>query len=66
MLGLLIAAFESMTGRAKGPVEKSKREMEEDVKGNDVNAEMERAKGNVKGTVERGKGEAKKMKVEVP
>jgi hypothetical protein len=50
MLGLLFAAFESMTGRAKGPVEKSKREMEEDVKGNDVNAERERAKGNVKGT----------------
>ena len=52
MLGLLIAAFESMTGRAKGPVEKSKREMEEDVKGNDVNAERERAKGDVKGTGE--------------
>jgi hypothetical protein len=52
MLGLLIAAFESMTGRAKGPVEKSKGEMKQDAKGNDVNTERERAKGSVKGTGE--------------
>ena len=52
MLGLLFAAFESMTGGAKCPVEKSKGEMEEDVKGIDVNAETERAKDNVKGTGE--------------
>jgi hypothetical protein len=48
MLGLLFAAFESMTGRAKGPVEQPKVEMKED----EVNAEREKAKGNVKGTGE--------------
>lgn len=52
MLGLLFAAFESITGRAKGPVEKPKGEMKEDVKSNEVNAETERAKDNVKGTSE--------------
>lgn len=58
MIGLLIAAFESLRRGAKGQVEKSKGEMKgsvgetkgemkalkEDAKGNDVNAEMERAK----------------------
>ena len=42
--------MESVTGRAKGPVEKSKGEMKgvkEDAKGNEVNAEMERAKDEV-------------------
>lgn len=48
MLGLLFAAFEHMTGRAKGPVEQPKGDMKED----EVNAETERAKGNVKGTGE--------------
>lgn len=48
----------------KGGVEEAKGEMKalkEDAKGNDVNAEMERAKGNVTGGVEGGKGEAKKL-----
>ncbi len=48
MIGLLIAAIENLTGRAKGPVEQPKGEMKED----EVNAETERAKGNVKGTGE--------------
>ena len=40
MIGLLIAAFENLTGRAKGPVEKPKGEMEEeDAKGNDEKGE---------------------------
>ena len=52
MIGLLIAAFESITGRAKGLVEKSKGERKgvveetkgerEDAKGNEVNAEGNR------------------------
>ncbi len=52
MIGLLIAAFESLTGRAKGPVEPPKGEMKgaveetkgekEDTKGNDMNAEGNR------------------------
>ena len=54
MIGLLIAAIESLTGRAKAPVEQSKGEMEvkgaleetkedkEDTKGNDLNAEGNR------------------------
>ncbi|MGE0470931.1 MAG: hypothetical protein AB7P19_16245, partial [Nitrospira sp.] len=64
MIGLLIAAFESITGRGKGQVETSKGQMREAVeetkgemkalkeegeKGNHVNGEMDRAKGNVKG-----------------
>lgn len=51
MLGLLFAAFESITGRAKGPMEKSQGEMKEDVN-TYVKAERERAKDNVKGTSE--------------
>ena len=57
MIGLLVAVLESVTGRAKGPVERSKGEMKgaveetkgekEDPKGNEVNAEMERAKDEV-------------------
>ena len=47
MIGLLIAAFENLTGRAK-----DKGKMEEDAKGNDL-----RANGNV----ERRKGEAKEL-----
>ena len=43
MIGLLIAAFEHVAGRAKGPVEKS----EEETKG-EKEVEMN-AKGNVKG-----------------
>ena len=49
MIGLLIAAFEHVTGSAKGPVEKSEEETNGE-KEDDVNA-----KGNVK-------GEAKEMK----
>lgn len=45
MLGLLIAALESMRGRGKGLMDKGKGEMKEDSKGNDVNTERERAKG---------------------
>jgi hypothetical protein len=36
--------------------------LKEEAKGNDVKAAGERAKGNVKGTVEKGKGEAKALK----
>jgi hypothetical protein len=52
MIGLLIAAFENLTGRAKGPVEQPNGEMKgaveetkgekEDVKSNDVTAEGNR------------------------
>ena len=52
MIGLLIAAFEHLTGRAKDPAELPKREMEgtvdetkgekEDSKSNDVNAQSNR------------------------
>lgn len=68
MIGLLIAAFESITERGKGQVDKSKGEMKgtvqetkeerkeerkrEDAKINDVNAEMERSKDSGESTRE--------------
>lgn len=64
MIGLLIAAFESITERGKGQVDKSKGEMKrtvqetkeetkrEDPKINDANAEMERSKDSVESTRE--------------
>ena len=66
MIGLLIAAFESITEGRKARVDKSKGEMKgtvqetkeetkplrEDAKINDVNAEMERSKDSVGSTRE--------------